>query len=1121
MRRLSIALTFMAGSACLSAMAADAPTPPAAKAPDVAADINKPRADARRISFDTTEGTWMSVDVSPDGRTLAFDLLGDIYTLPISGGTARAISTGPAWDSHPRYSPDGKTIAFSSDRGGIENIWLMDADGGNPRPLTTEKDAYVRSAAWTPDGNYMVARKEDGKRAGIPPVELWVYHREGGGGIKLTSADDANNAGGAVVSKDGRYIYYSVRPRSFNYIPNLSNGLWQIVRFDRVTSQTLPITSGYGGAARPAISPNGKVLVYTSRRDDDTVLIARDLGSGAELILAQPVTRDEQEGFAQMDLWPNYAFTPDGAAVIFSDRGKLVRVEVSTGARHEIPFTAHVDQSLAPLVTWQEKTEQGPVRARIIRWPSESQNNKFVAFEAFGRIWLQSLADGKPTGAPRRLTVDNKAASPREYAPDISPDGQWIAFVSWGDSEAGQVWKVRAQPGSKPVRLTTQAGHYANPTWSPDQRHIAVSRGSGLELRGRQPEDEEYFTLAVLSSSGGDVQPVVAVKPGEANKFNPQAFWSADSTRLLYLEPQETKKPTDDPKSDLVSVRLDGTDSKHLLRLPAVGELVPSPDEQWVAYTLDDNVYVTPMPGVVAKEPAEVSLKDGAVPIYRLSDDAGGYVRWADGGKALTWTLASTFHRLPLSNALEFVRARQREAEQKGKSDGADAPKDDKADKKPTVPPSESIELTLTAPRATATGSFVLRGARIITENGDTVLEHADVLVTDSRIAAMGTTGSITVPAGAKVYDGEGKTVIPGLIDTHAHLHYSAYEIFPEAKWQYLANLAYGVTTVYDPSAPSLDVFSQAQDVEAGVMIGPRVYSSGTILYGGQQTGIYAEINSLDDARRQVRRMQAYGARMIKVYQQPRRSQRIWLAQACRELHMLLTAEGGGELSTDLTMVTDGYTAWEHALPVQLSSDAVNFIAQSKTFYTPTLLVAYGGPWGELYYWQNQNPHDDAKLNRFVPHDSIDKMARRHPWIWPNEYFFPIVAHGAAEVLRAGGNVSLGAHGQLQGLGPHWELWAMAGEGAAQKNYAMTPAEALRASTILAAEKLGLAVDLGSIEVGKLADFVVLNANPLEDIHNSVKIQWVVKNGEVWDGETMKALWPREAAAPTFFWHSR
>jgi imidazolonepropionase-like amidohydrolase len=290
------------------------------------------------------------------------------------------------------------------------------------------------------------------------------------------------------------------------------------------------------------------------------------------------------------------------------------------------------------------------------------------------------------------------------------------------------------------------------------------------------------------------------------------------------------------------------------------------------------------------------------------------------------------------------------------------------------------------------------------------------------------------------------------------------------------------------------------------------------VLYGGQQADVFAEVNSLEDAKHQVRRMKAYGARMIKVYQQPRRSQRIYFAEACRELHMLLTAEGGGELQTDLTMAIDGFTAWEHALPVALGKDTVELIAKSGTFYTPTLLVAYGGPWGELYYWQTTNPHDDPKLNRFVPHESLDRMARRHPWIWPAEYHFPTVAHSAAEVLRADGHIALGAHGQLQGLGPHWEIWAMAGEGSPQKNWAMTPMEALRASTILAAEKIGFEPDLGSIEPGKLADFMVLDANPLDDIHNTVKIRWVVKNGEMWEGETMKKLWPREEPAPKFFW---
>ena len=369
------------------------------------------------------------------------------------------------------------------------------------------------------------------------------------------------------------------------------------------------------------------------------------------------------------------------------------------------------------------------------------------------------------------------------------------------------------------------------------------------------------------------------------------------------------------------------------------------------------------------------------------------------------------------------------------------------------------------------------------------------------------------------MYDAKGETIMPGFIDTHAHLHYSGFELFPEVKWEYVANLAYGVTTVYDPSAPSLDVFAQGEDVEAGLMLGPRVYSSGDVLYGGQQADVFAEVNNLDDAKHQVRRMKAYGARMIKVYQQPRRSQRIYFAEACRELHMLLTAEGAGELQTDMTMVTDGFTAWEHALPVALNRDIVEFVARSTTFYTPTLLVAYGGPWGEQYYWQTANPHDDPKLNRFVPHEYARSQWRgatrgsghpnttSRPWrTAPPRSCAPAATSRSARTGSSRGSVRTGRSGR-------WPV-----KGATQKNWAMTPMEALRASTILAAEKIGFATDLGSIEPGKLADFMVLDANPLDDIHNTTKIRWVVKNGEMWEGETMKKVWPQEAPPPKFFW---
>lgn len=1098
----------------------------AAKPKDVAADINAPRPDARKLSFEVRQGTWMSVDVSPDGQTLVFDLLGDIYSVPAAGGDARALTAGPAFDSQPRFSPDGATIAFTSDRGGIENVWLMGKDGQGPRALTQEKDAYVRTPVFSPDGQYVIARKEDGKRAGIPPVELWMYHREGGEGIKLTNSDEVNNASGPAPSPDGRFLYFAARQRRFNYTPNLTDGLWQVFRYDRGTAEVLPLTEGIGGAVRPAVSPDGRTLVYVSRRDSQTALVARDLESGAEKLLVRGVTRDEMEGFAQMDVWPGYAFTPDAKALVFSNHGKLTRLELATGQAREIPFLARVEQSLAPRVAFQDRVDMGPVQARILRRPNQSPDGKWIVFDAFGRVYLQELQAGKPVGAPRRLTSDAASLPAREHAPAFSPDGSSIAYVTWSDREGGHVWK--SPLAGPPQRLTRSAGHYANPTWSPSGDRLAVIRGSGLEFRGRQPEEESAFEIRWLDAGGGDTHLVTSVKPPNGHTFHPQAFWSPDGTRLLYRQPVEQKKPTDDPKNDLVSVRLDGTDKKAHLRVPAVSELVPSPDGRHVVFVSRDNVYLAPFPALKTAEPAEVSIQGGALPVWRLSDAAGGWVAWADAGKTITWGLARSFHRLPLEEAFRFAEEQRRKAEeekrkaaagdkQKGKQKDA-AKTEKKDDDELKLPKSQEIEIALTLPRSLPQGSLVLRGARVLTLKGDAALENADVLITGNRIAAVGPAGGVRVPEGARALDAQGTTVIPGLIDSHAHLHYSGLEIFPDTKWEYAANLAYGVTSVYDPSAPSFDVFAQAEMIEAGRMLGPRVYSSGDVLYGGQQTDIWAAVDKQQDALRQVRRMQAYGARMIKVYQQPRRSQRMYFAEAARQLRMLLTAEGGGEYQTDLTMAMDGFTAFEHALPVELGQDAVELFARSGTHYTPTLLVAYGGPNAENYFYQTANPHDDPKLNRFVPHFMLDNLSRRHPWIWPDEYHFPTVAQGAAEIAKAGGNVSLGAHGQLQGLGVHWELWAMAGAGGSSARPAMTPLQALRAATVAAADKLGFAADLGTVEAGKLADLVVLEADPLADIRNTTKIRWVIKNGEVFEAETLRQIWPKEQALPGFFW---
>lgn len=1113
----------LASSVALLALLAGATTVPAQRKPapppdDLGRHINTPRPESRRVGFETRQGTWMSVDVSPDGRTVVFDLLGDLYTVPIEGGTAQAISRGPAWDHHPRFSPDGRTLAFTSDESGMENLWLADADGSNRRPLTSEKTAYIRSAAWLPDGDYLVARKQDGRRAGLPPTELWVYHRLGGSGVKLTSSTEVSAATGPAASRDGRFIYYAARAGRFSYEPNLRNGLWQVVRYDRQTGDRATLTGGIGGAARPAISPDGETLVFVSRRDADTVLVARTLATGAERVLATGLTHDDQEGFAALDVWPNYAFTPDGQSLVYSSRGSLHHLPLSPGASpREIPFTAAVELSLLPTVTRQDRLPQGPVEARILRRAHQTPDGGAIVFEALGRIWVQAVEEGKAVGAPRRLTATDVPA--REYSPAVSPDGRSVAFVSWTDAGGGIVWRapLLAEPAT-PERLTTLPGHYGNPVWSPDGQRLALVRGSGLEFRGQQPEDERFFELRWMPASGGDPALVTTVSRPAGMRFHPTVSWNADGTRLWYGRPLELKGPDEDPKVDLVSIRVDGTDRRAHLRLPPVDDLAPSPDGRWLAFTLRDQVHVTAIPQAALEPAPEVGAKEGSVPVWLLSDTAGVHAAWADQGRAVTWTLGPVFHRVTMADAMAFAVEQARKAREKAASaTPAATPAPASADE-PRTPKAEQIAIALTAPRPAPTGSVALLGATVISMKGDEIIPSADVVITGNRIAAVGPAGTLPIPDGARRLDVAGATIVPGIIDSHAHLHYSGFEIFPETKWEYAANLAYGVTTVYDPSAPSLDVFAQAELVEAGRMLGPRVLSSGMVLYGGQQTPIYAEVESLADARRQVRRMKAYGARMIKVYQQPRRDQRLWFIQACREEGMLLTVEGAGELHTDLTAVVDGYTAFEHALPYEIHDDVVQLLARSGTYYTPTLLVAYGGPTAEQYFYQTRNPHDDARLGRFVPHRVLDTFGRRTVWMSPDEYHFPVVARGAAAVHRAGGKVALGAHGQLQGLGVHWELWAHAGVGDPEGARAMTPHEALRVATRDAADKLGLLQDLGTIEPGKLADLVVLGADPLADIRNSAEVRWVVKNGEVFEGATLDAIWPEARPLPRMFW---
>ena len=236
---------------------------------DVAAELGP----AAKLAFDTSEGTWMNVDVSPDGKRIVFDLLGDIYTMPIDGtGAAPAtrLTSGPAFDMQPRFSPDGRRIAICSDRDGLWNIWTIDAEGRDPRQVSREKRWFVNSPTWSPDGEYVYARRHFVKERSLGAGEIRMYHAAAASdGLQVTERVGWQKDNGEPdVSPDGRYLYYSkdVSPGlTFEYNRDPNGTIYAVMRRDLVTGRERRAVSVQGGSVAPQVSPDGKTLAYVRR----------------------------------------------------------------------------------------------------------------------------------------------------------------------------------------------------------------------------------------------------------------------------------------------------------------------------------------------------------------------------------------------------------------------------------------------------------------------------------------------------------------------------------------------------------------------------------------------------------------------------------------------------------------------------------------------------------------------------------------------------------------------------------------------------------------------------------------------------------------------------------------
>ncbi|GGI91671.1 amidohydrolase family protein [Shewanella gelidii] len=1015
--------------------------------------VNAPAAaPLKQISIDVKEGTWMNLSVSPDGRHILFDLLGDIYQIPVSGGKATPLANGIAWQMQPVYSPDGQSIAFTSDEDGGDNIWVMDADGSNKRAVTSETFRLLNSPAWSPDSQYLVARKHFTGTRSLGAGEVWMYHVAGGKGVKLTERpNEQKDLGEPAYSPDGRYIYFSqdaTPGKTFHYSKDSVKGIYKIKRYDTQTGEIEVLIEGTGGAIRPTPSPDGKRLAFIKRDGFQSSLYILDLRSGKKQKVYDSLDRDMQETWAIHGVYPTMSWTKDSESMFFWANGKINRLELDDLVVKDVPFHVEDERSVQQAVRYTQNLDQDKFDVKMLRMAQVSPDGSKVIYEALGKLWLQSVEGGKA----KRLTKYDENL--RELDPQWSRDGRKIVFTTWDDKQQGSV-KIISVRNGRVKTLTSEPGKYVEPTFSPDGEHVAYRKAKG-----------GFITPKTWSQNPGlyrvDAKGKKTVKIS-TNGFLPQ--FGADNNRIYFIENGETPQ--------FSSVGVNGHDKRIHYTSKHATEFRISPNGKHLAFAERFKVWVTPF----AKhgETINIGPKATNLPISQLSTRAGESISWNNKSNQLYWTLGPELYQAKVDTNYQT---------------------NEETDK-PTVSMSKiGFEQKSDVPR----GTIAFVGGQVITMENDEVIAKGTVVVKDNHIIAVGSSEDISIPSGATIIDIEGSTIMPGLFDAHAHGSQGESEIIPQQNWQQYSNLSLGVTAIHDPSHDTTEIFAASEMQKAGRISAPRIFSTGTILYGANLPGYTSHIDSLEDAKFHLERLKKVGAFSVKSYNQPRRNQRQQVIAAARELEMMVVPEGGSLLQHNLSMIADGHTSIEHSLPsAKVYDDIKQFWSQTEVSYTPTLVVAYGGISGEHYWYDKTDVWSHPRLSKYVPADLLHPRSMRRTKAPDEHYNHFNVVKVANELNELGIKPNIGAHGQREGLAAHWEMWMFAQGG-------MNNLEVLKTATINPATHFGMDHQIGSLKEGKLADLIVIDGNPLENIRHTDRVSYTMVNGKLYDSKTMNQL---------------
>lgn len=1037
-----------------------------------------PQQSYRDVSVTTSEGTWMSLDVSPDGKTIAFDLLNDIYVMAATGGTATVIHSGPATQRSPQFSPDGKTLLYLSDESGADNVWISAIDGSNPRQISKETLAMIVGPAWAHDGRSIVASKTNATVHEMKTSEIRRFFLDGSAEqVVVPAPESGKDLQESRLSPDGRYLYYTERKGGEHYV-YLNTGLSNFVirRRDLQSSESIDLIAGFGSATSPQVSPDGKSIAFIRRVGAKTVLFFHDVAAGTQHPVYQELDRDLQGDYIpQEHYYPAFDWFADNRHVAIWGKGRLFKIDMRSGQAEQIPFQATAQHRIHTALRTRLDAAPSQVDVNIVRQLAISPRGDELLFRALGKLWRQDFAGQR---APQRLTNSIQA----ESEPAWSPDGRQVAYVEW-DDEKGSVLRLRAARGGHEKIVARSRGMIRQPMFSRDGRRIAYRI---MEPDSAMGGAADRVGIYIMSADGKDAKFLTAATG--------LAQFSPDDKRIYFFGTPDfnARKAV-----TLRSIGVDGGEIRdHAYAETAdTGDFVLSPDAQWIAFKEFNQLYV--MPYREGDQPFAVTAV-GNDAARRLTQSTGFEQTWAADSSRLIWTLGRDLY--------------------------STAPRDNGVVTKP------ERAVALTAKTDVPDGVIAFVNARVLPMTNESIIERGVVVVERNLIKVVGPMGSVAIPVGAKVVDLDGKTLMPGMFDAHGHIDCCYMTgVTPVKRPTHYAALAYGVTTNFDPYSNELSSYEATEMTLAGELVGPRWLSTGFVIYGrsGKPDRVFDPITSLEDARNIVRRKQAIGGHILKSYKLPTRQQKQFLLQAAAEGGLMVDAEGAGHFYDNVSMILDGHTNLEHNLPVATYyDDLLQLFKNSAMSSTPTLIVTFGELFGENYIYQHQQPWKENKVRTYIPgvnnaYNPITGAGEAPLYVrgmqtihYDDELYdvgFRSVGRSVKRLDEAGVTINVGSHGQASGIAIHWEMQLLAEGG-------MPPMRILRAATINGARTYGLDHQLGSIEPGKLADLIVLDRDPLSDIRNTNSVRYTMVNGRLYDADSMNEIGNYNRPRSKFFW---